>query len=243
MILSEKYIWIKIPRTGTHSYKMFFDRYNDASDESRIARGVHAHYTYQDAIKKYKRILPGVTVVRHPVARFYSSLKFMLQQKKLCSDSEGECWFNKATPGKICDGHNFSTEFLTSTQQCIEFLSENFIKNCYLKRYPTRHNVSRPGINTVFKTNNPMFIQSFFSTQAEFAYHPKIQVFKYEKMHEFNTWIQQTLGYDITQIPHENSTDDVTLDIDINEPEFVKVVEMLFYDDYKVFNYPLKYLT
>ena len=62
-------------------------------------------------------------------------------------------------------------------------------------------------------------------------------------MHEFNTWIQQTLGYDITQIPHENSTDDVTLDIDINEPEFVKVVEMLFYDDYKVFNYPLKYLT
>ena len=28
-----------------------------------------------------------------------------------------------------------------------------------------------------------------------------------------------------------------------NDPEFIEMVELMFYDDYKIFGYPLQYLT
>jgi hypothetical protein len=48
------------------------------------------------------------------------------------------------------------------------------------------------------------------------------------------------LGYDISPLEHINSTSESLLpNIDFTDPKITEIAEHLYYDDYKVFNYPM----
>ena len=66
----------------------------------------------------------------------------------------------------------------------------------------------------------------------------------YERLEEFIDWIDTTLGYHINEIPKLNaSSNDGKVNVDFNNPDFVKTIENMYYIDYKLFGYPLQYLT
>jgi len=236
----ENYIWVKIPRTGTVSYEKFFNIYNKFPEHKDAFDNVtHWHHTYGQSIAVFGK-LPGVSVVRHPLSRFISSLKYMTLTKMTCL--EKGCIKRTPTNNMICDAHQF-VDFLSSTNECIKFLTENFTYNCCLKKYPTRTFLQRHKLYEVLQVQDPQFVQSFFTTQVEFSYHPKVKNFRYEEIETFNEWIEEVLGYDTSLLTHDNSSQHVNINVDFNHPEFIKATEMLFYDDYKAFNYPLQYLT
>lgn len=236
----ENYIWIKIPRTGTKSYEKFFKIYNEFPEQKgAFNETIHWHYTYSQTIEELGK-LPGVSVVRNPLSRFISSLKYMAGKKMSCLE-EG-CIKRRPTNNMVCDAHQF-VDFLGSTNECVEFLTENFTYNCYLKKYPARTFMNRQKLDEVLQVRDPQFIQCFFTTQVEFSYHPKVKTFRFEEIETFNGWIEEVLGYDTSLLTHENSSQHVDINVDFNHPDFIKVTEMLFYDDYKAFNYPLQYLT
>ena len=73
--------------------------------------------------------------------------------------------------------------------------------------------------------------------------YPPVKIFRYEQLEEFNDWIESTLGYNTQHIEKYNSSADELQHIDFENPKLIKTVERLFYDDYKVFNYPFQHLT
>ena len=231
MILSNKYVWIKIPRTATYSYKVLFLEYNEGTPETNYG---HLHYPYIEAMQYYGKF-PGVTVVRNPLERFISSLKYVVLAKEACAG--GECtWKNNPPKGQACEVHNVYTDFLSSTQECVNFFNTNFKKNCLINA-----SGKRTTLHNIFRVCDPRLISAFFITQVRFAYHPNVTIFKYENLEEFNEWIEKELQYDVSKLQHENSSKRINLNIDFHSPEFIKMVENLFYDDYKIFNYQLKY--
>lgn len=217
LLSSEKYFWIKIPRTATVSYLNFFLKYYKGEVKCNVhdpALGqLHTHYTYLELCNLYDTRLPGVTVVRHPLKRFVSGL----HQLKLLSEE------------KIID-----VSFLQDMDSCVNFLTSFFGKNC--------QNIVEYG--DLFNTPESFFPKSFFQTQISYMYHPKVTWFKYENIQEFNSWIHNTLGYDTLQLTHENSSNKNVLNhLDFSDERFIKIAENMFYDDYKVLNYPFQYLT
>ena len=212
---NKEYFWIKIPRTATYSYKELFKRYNEVIEEK------HIHHSYLELCKKYDKKLPGFTVVRHPLNRFKSILYYLASRHKDTASDARKLW--------------------ESTESCIELLNSYFQRNCQLK------GISIQSIfldtNTDDSIHSP--ITAFFKTQVEYAYHPKVNIFYYERMDEFKNWIETTLKYDTTNTPIINSSckTHTKVNVDFNNPDFIKTIENLYYVDYKAFNYPLQYLT
>lgn len=242
MMLSDKYLWIKIPRTGTYAYRKLFSDYNE-----EIRNSDHYHYSYIRAVERYGKV-PGVSVVRHPLKRFISSLKYIVKSKQDCLS--GNCRFNREVG---CSYHNVYTDFLSSTNNCVEFLNTHFTKNCQVKSLGKHKKFTKwtPSdmfkteyvgpLTDVFKTEYAGFVRLFFQTQTEYVYHPNVKIFKHENIDEFSRWIESELGYDMSKLENINSSRDIELNIDTNNPEFIKTVEMLFHIDYQIFDYPLQY--
>lgn len=219
----EKYYWVKIPRTGTVSFQMLFELYGDCELEKDAKEGEHRHYYYKKLCEMYNETLPGVTVVRHPLTRFISILYYMV-----CSHTYDPR-----------HNENYNIHHLwESTDSCVSFLNTWFDRNLELKA---------PSLSTFFTTNNIKHSKSynaFFTTQAQYAYHPKVKIFHFEKMYEFEHWIEDTLGFDVTKLEKTNtSCKNHKVGVDFTSPYFIKTIENLFYIDYKLFDYPLQYLT
>ncbi len=126
----------------------------------------------------------------------------------------------------------------------MNFLNTVLDRNCELKGASISSIFLDTDVTEVTPIRN--FINataSFFKTQAEYAYHPKVKIFHYEKLNEFIEWIDTSLGYDTSKIHRFNaSVESTQINVDFNHPEFVKTIENLYYIDYKVFGYPLRYL-
>jgi hypothetical protein len=229
MLLSNKYLWLKVPKTGTMAYKKLFSLYNDSEPEG------HYHYSYLDGIKQYGKF-PGVAVVRHPLVRFISGLKFIKTKKEQCF--AGNCIIHPNKPSGIyCSGHTYNIDFLSSTDACVKFLKKNFQKNCNTGVYRDEF------FFKFFNAEKHGFIINFFITQTSLVYHPKVKIFYYENLHEFNTWLENELGYDTSLLEQVNVIKNNNLGVNFDDEEFIRTVEWLFYDDYKIFGYPFKYLT
>lgn len=217
LLTGEKYFWIKIPRTATVSYLNFFLNYYKGKvgcETHDPALGqLHTHYTYLQLCNLYENKLPGVTVVRHPLTRFVSGLHHL----KYYSEEK-----------------TVDASFLENMDSCVSYLNKFFGKNCDVSVL----------YEDLFSTPAPFFAKSFFHLQISYMYHPKVMWFKYENIEEFNTWIEKNLGYDISLLPHENSSKkDLLSHLDFSDERFVRTVENMFYDDYKILNYPFQYLT
>jgi hypothetical protein len=217
IINNDKYFWIKVPRTATVSYQNLFLKYysgDTTCEEHDPATGnLHMHYSYTNLCKLYGFSLPGITVVRHPLTRFVSGIHRL---KSVSKEKNIDC------------------SFLDNTKIFVEYLKTFFGKNCH----------TTASFQDIFLSTEELFIKSFFQTQITFVYDPNVKWFWYENINQFNNWITSSLGYDITQLTRKNaSKKELLKHLDFSNPELVKQVELMFYDDYKVFNYPMEYLT
>lgn len=237
-----KLFWAKIPRTATNTYSEFF--INEM--QYTVNDITHEHHRYEpmifcncnDVYTEYTN-LPAISVVRNPISRFVSSLRY------LYSFNQNMELNSKKIPNRVCSiCHTISVidstedfsqrkfiDFYRDETTFYEFLYDTFDKNCILK----------PGLTMgdAFSTANPSFISSFFYTQVYWAYHPKVKIFKYEKLTEFNEWIRANLQYDTRNLTHTNSSQHVTFPIDLTTNKFKQLVKHLFYDDFRYFNYDM----
>lgn len=237
---AKSYQWIKIPRTGTTSYSRLFSP-NVLFDGIKM----HRHFPYnkfftcKECVMDYNKI-DAFTMVRHPVSRFKSSINFMAQRHNNSTGTTNvynECDVCKniflaadETPD-ITKAVKF-IKFYENEKTFYEFMYDNFNKNCEIK----------PGISMleIFDTENSGLVNSFFTTQVEWAYHPKVKIFKYETVDEFNNWIETELGYDtglLTRINISKKEIYDEINIDFTTDKFKKLVKHLFHDDFLYFNY------
>lgn len=241
---STKYQWIRVPRTATMAYSSLF-----LSKSTNDTPLIHSHLTYNnfftcnDCINYEKPNLNAFTLVRNPVDRFISSIYFMTSRRENLDKSDKVVKnFNKICEicGKIelidVDSEkskNIFLRFYENESIFYDFFYDNFNKNCQLK--------PNLNIHSVFDTDDISLVSSFFCTQVYWAYHPKIKVFKYENISEFNKWIENTLGYDTTQLKKTNASRKSELkdiiNVDFTTDKFKELVKHLFYDDFLYFNY------
>jgi hypothetical protein len=206
-----QWCYVKIPRTGTKEYTSLFDESfaNELKNNKFYPQG-HAPYsalsTVNDSSVKY------FTVVRNPVDRFISSLRYMFERK--------------ATDSRI------SFDIPNDTiHNMVSFFYENFDRNCQPKGKT---------LADIFTANNEWFIGAFFKTQTFWASDASITVFKYENITEFNDWLTNNFTYDISKLQTLDLIEtDMLTHLDFSDPEFVQLVEHLFYEDFTTFNYPL----
>jgi hypothetical protein len=69
-ITNERWIWVKIPKTGTRAYSQLFNPHPESE--------LHFHYTFHSLYNHHKRQYSGFTVTRHPRTRFISALKHLV---------------------------------------------------------------------------------------------------------------------------------------------------------------------
>ena len=209
---SEKYFWIKVPRTATFSYKEIFKKYNQEEKD-------HPHQSYRALCRIHGMNLPAVTVVRHPLTKFISSVYYIEHRQPHTTSIIKNLW--------------------QSTESCINLLNASFYKNC-IRQTTSMFEVFIDSDSDVALTS----YGAFFTTQTELAYHPAVKIFKYENIENFSSWIQENLGYDVSAVPKINGSEyHKKLNVDFNSRELIETVENLYYDDYKVFGYPFQYLT
>ncbi len=182
------------------------------------------NFSYLELKEMYKQQLAAVSVVRHPVSRFKSIIYYLADRHINTQSSARLLW--------------------ESTESCVNFLNMVFDRNCELKGASIPSIFLDTDVSEFIPIRN--FINathSFFKTQAEYAYHPKVKIFHYEKLNEFIEWIDTSLGYDVSKISRFNASVHTNrVNVDFNHPEFIKTIENLYYIDYKVFGYPLQYL-
>jgi len=209
-VSDEKYIWLRIPRTASKTYgKVFFP---DGNYEHRHNNYYHETYTYGE--------IPAFSVVRHPYTRFVSSIKYIIKQQRLKNDRIENLGFGR---------FEFNLPY-ESTESLCDFLNKNLTK--------LHHNVfSNEMYEEVFKTKDTGFIKLFFIPQHHYVGFPPVKIFKYEQLEEFNDWIENTLGYNTQNIEKYNSSADELPHINFEHPEFIKITERLFEEDYKFFGY------
>lgn len=220
-INESKWIWIKIPKTGSRAYSKLL--VPDGEDEliQNENRLFHFHFTFSHLYTHHQKKYTGFTVVRHPVTRFISALNHL-------ADLNFQC----VTPN--CINHPGKLP-LNSIDSLVEFVYDNFHKNCLPK--------NNASFNEVFGVDFTNFYDSFFKTQTFWAYHPKMKWFFYEELDTFNNWLQATLGVDAKHIERVGEIKKKHLEhLDFNSPKFIKMVEYLFYDDYKIYGYTPKYM-
>lgn len=238
-VTGEKYFWVKVPRTGTHAYqRLFFPELHQ--DKTWI---FHSHATFADFTRsmcvKKPHIERGVSVVRHPLQRFISGLKY-LQMKyrtytpqtflyvcEFCGDTseitKQQYQQHTGTPDVVLN-------FLQNEDMFYDFIYSYFDRNCVLKSGYTWEEV--------FQTENTGMVHAIFKSQMFFAYHPKVKIFQYENIHEFNAWIETALGISTIPLMKEvNTSTHQHLAIDVTTKKFQDLVRYLFRDDFKVFGY------
>lgn len=178
----------------------------------------HNHPSYIKLCEKHSVVYSGVSVVRNPYTKFISSVFYILERQKNETSVEN-LW--------------------SSTKSCIKFLLDNFEKNLHCKSEKIRDLfIDEPSPELLLAYN------ALFTPQTSLVYHPKVTTFKYENLDEFKLWINTTLGYDTSILPKINQSKyEKILNVDFKSREFIETIEYLFYDDYKVFDYPLQYLT
>lgn len=177
----------------------------------------HTHEAYWQL--KDIEMLPAFTVVRNPVDRFFSVLSHYLHLQERCK--QGNCIYE--SPPCIWHSINIPTD---SEQSLYEFFSEHCTSN-------------------IADAKSQMILSdTIFRTQTWYAYHPKVKIFRYENITEFNDWLSIALGYDVSPLQRVNETQPKFLhNIDKRHPAFIKTAEYLYNIDFKTFNYPLQYLT
>ena len=218
-INGSKFIWVKIPKTGTRAYAKILVSNNEIQTENEDY-SLHFHLTFQQLYVNYRKKYSGFTVVRHPVTRFVSALNHIADVNSQCTSSN--C---NNHPGKLP---------LDSINTLVEFVYDNFHKNCV-----PRNNTS---FQKIFGVDFTGYYDSFFKTQVHWAYHPKLTWFYYENLNVFNNWLYQNLGIKTTDIKRIGEIQKRHLEhLNFTDPKFIKMVEYLFYDDFNVYNYRLQY--
>lgn len=223
---------IRIPKTGTKAYRLLFEEEVKKRCRCRecygndISTGICLNYLADnDVVKHYHRNyseskvtwsnytnIRFFTVCRNPIARFTSSLKYLVERSYKHS-------------------YNFPHD---SMDNLVEFFYNNFDRNCFPKN-------EKP-ISEIFKIEDVSFIGTFFFTQVHWAYNPKVLVFRYENLTEYNTWLEEKFNFDISNlkkvgVAHVNHLEH----LDFTSPEFIKLTEHLFHDDFIAYDYPLIY--
>lgn len=237
LINNKNYFWVKVPRTATRSYeKLFFPEFNDTNTAV-----LHLHSPYylskQAQCKNKPEVVGGFGLVRNPYERFISSLRYLKLQRKKTTDIDNEykvlyicefCGQRSMVDRKMVFNTNF-IDFLQNETIFYDFIYSNFDKNCMLKSGLEREET--------FQADIISMVHSMFKTQTFFIYHPQVKIFKYENLQEFNTWIENTLGYPTRNLSKINSSKHVELNIDTTTKKFRDVVKYLFHDDFKLFGY------
>lgn len=244
-INNKKYQWIKIPRTGTVSYRfLFFPELQD-----KVFLHLHTkygeHFTCDSCTVVEK--FPGFCLVRNPISRFISSLKYIiLMQEHVQSSTEDThdtfklcdvCGVVEKIPSQNTKKYNKQVvsfpKFWENETDFYDFLYGNFDKNCNLKLGITFENI--------FDVPNSSFIGSFFKTQISACYHPSVKIFKYENINEYNSWIETELGYDTSHLSKFNTSriSNDSINIDFTSSKFKELVKYLFHDDFKYLGYDI----
>jgi hypothetical protein len=240
-VTGNNYFWVKIPRTGTVAYQELFTGIDATSEYFQ-----HSHFRYGEVhchdVDAFLFQSPGFTLVRNPLSRFISSLKFIknvtnkFKPENLQSiiEVKSECPFCKKETLVVVEKKEFSVpydifDFLKNEDTFYDFMYTNFDKNCYLK--------NDHGFEDIFKIEDASFVRAFFKTQVHWAYHPNVKIFKYENINEFNNWIDIELGYNTSVLNNKNSSSLINLPFDTNSNKFKELTKHLFYDDYRYFNY------
>jgi hypothetical protein len=172
----------------------------------------HKHNNYYHETYTHGEI-PAFSVVRNPHTRFVSSIKYIAKQQKLNGN---------------LDRFQFTLPYYSIETIC-DFLNENLKK--------LQNVFSDVTYKEVFKTNDITFIRLFFIPQHHYVGFPPVKIFKYEQLDEFNTWIENKLGYSTQSIEKYNSSSDELEHINFEHDEFVKITKRLFEEDYKFFGY------
>lgn len=246
---SSKYFWVKIPRTATTSYERLF--FPDLTSEDVVEHLHIPFYNKQNHIicPAPQKFVHGFSVVRHPVQRFISLIRHLnrsrlkipsLQDKKslvnicqYCGEVTRTSLDDSEVLKKYITNVNSSrsfVNFLENEDVFYDFLYSTFYKNCELKN----------GLNLqeVFQTENHRLINAVFVTQVYMAYHPKVKIFRYENLPDFNSWIETTLGYNTSYLQNLNQTRGThEVNIDVTTNKFKELVKYLFEDDFKLFGY------
>jgi hypothetical protein len=247
------YFWVKVPRTATTSYERLF--FPSLTPEDAVEHYHLPFYAPADQIKcpTPAKFVHGFSVVRHPLQRFTSLMRYLSRKRS-----------NPLVPGGLSAGKKHHVEiceycgdftrsslqepdavknytegvsarlqfvnFLENEDIFYDFLYSTFYKNCEVK--------DDRNFNETFQTENPSLVKAIFLTQTHLAYHPKVKIFRYENLPEFNSWIKTTLGYDTSLLQKLNTTSQShKFNIDVTTNKFKQLAEYLFHDDFKLFNY------
>lgn len=229
-INDNKFFYIKIPKTGTVAYtKLFFPEMGD--------NVLHVHDLYTEEYNN----MPAFSVIRNPYERFISILYFMkFQRDSQFSNKKDEVLYRfdfnskKRTPIPKNEERSFGFNFINIFQSedfFYDFCYSTFYKNCKTKQISD--------LQSIFDAEAYGFVSSLFMTQVEWAYKPKVKLFRYENLSEFNAWIETTLGYNTNLLKKNNVTpkEDIKINIDFKSKKFKELVAYLFYDDFRYFNY------
>jgi hypothetical protein len=247
-ITNKPYQWIRVPRTATVSYSNLF--LGKVYSESSL---IHSHARYnnfvvcKNCVNHKINNLDAFTMVRNPLHRFISSIHFIALRKETYNNLKDG--FIPKKHNKYCEicntmepidlselkekGSHTFFEFYKNEEIFYQFFYDNFNKNCELK--------TGLDLNAVFESPNTSMVSSFFQTQVYWTYHPKVKIFKYEEIHKFNSWIEENLGYDTSQLNRMNASQKKELsdviNIDFTTDKFKQLVKYLFHDDFLYFNY------
>jgi hypothetical protein len=210
-----QWCYVKIPRTGTKAYTSLFDVdfANELKNNKFYPQG---HAPYSSLSNIHGAGVQYFAVVRNPVDRFISSLRYMFERK--------------ATDPRI----SFVLPHDT-IHNMVNFFYENFDRNCIPKGKT---------LGEIFNSTSEWFLGAFCKTQKFWTNDSSIRIFKYENISEFNDWLVNNFTYDISKLEHLDLIEiDALGHLDFTDPEFVQLAEHLFHEDFTLLNYPLTYIT
>jgi len=207
-----EWIWIKIPKTGTQAYRaVFFPEIPYTALQTHLPWS-HISLALSDPI--------GFTVVRNPLTRFKSAIGHITASKAHL-DIQFE------------DTEDLVTFFESFEESLHLQFSEDFSPTWGKEHFQLATlNCERCGIWI------PGFIHALLKPQIVWAYHPKVRTFKYEHLEEFNSFVKDDLGYDLSLLQRRNVTKTTGIDhLNFNDPRVVALVKRLYAMDYEAFQY------
>lgn len=170
----------------------------------------HTHWSYKESIEQYGDVGRAFSVIRNPLTRFKSGITHDIDEfKRIYPDKEYPDWMLDINV--LCD------------------LFFNILdENCKIKNEDMyRKLVSEAGM-----------MCEVLKTQCSAVNHPEVQIFRYENLQEFNTWIEATLGFDTTRVVVNGASDYEKYNwLDFNNPRFEELSRMVYKEDYEVFGY------
>lgn len=206
----KKWLWIRIPKTATISYRRIF--FPDIPRNS-----LQTHSSWWDF--REDDWDEGFTLVRHPRRRFRSAIGHLAGTHR----SHLTLQFRDTQ-----DLVEFFQPIVPVFIRDIEDLSPTWVKKVFQPHHLSCKNC---GFNV------PNFISALFTPQVHWAYNPKIRFFKFEEMDKFNEFIERELGYDTSSLTHDNTSRSDLSHIDFDHPDVVTIVEQIYGIDFDVFEY------